>query len=63
MMKYVIPGISVHSFMTECVVTSSGVSSQYIQETEKLMGIPMTPEQYKARTESIKQILSFSTES
>ncbi len=61
MMKYNIPTIKITSFLKENVVTeaSTTVNSQYIDEVQTLMGT-MTQEQYKARVESIKNIISFS---
>ena len=61
MMKYSIPTITIASFLSENIVTESTVQNTYIPEVTSLMGTVMTHEQYKARVESINNILSFSS--
>ena len=62
MMKYSIPTIIIESFLSENIVTGSGVNHEYIDEVTALMNT-MTNEQYKARVESINHILQFTTPS
>ena len=61
-MKYNIPTIKITSFLKENVVTGSGsqVNSQYVDEVQTLIG-SMSTSEYKARVESIKNILEFSS--
>ena len=61
MMKYSIPTIKIASFLSENIVTESTVQNTYIPEVVSLMGTTLTPEQYKARVESVKKILQFTT--
>ena len=58
MMKYNIPTMKIASFLSENIVTESGVNKEYIQEVETLMG-KMTPQEYKARVESVTNLLQF----
>ncbi len=64
MMKYNIPTIKITSFLTENVVTeaSSTINRQYVDEVQTLIGT-MSTAQYKARVESVKNILQFTTPS
>ena len=61
-MKYSIPTIKITSFLKENVITeaSTPVNSRYVEEAQNFI-IPMTQAQYKARVESINNILSFSS--
>ena len=61
-MKYNIPTIQITSLLKENVVTGSGsqVNSQYVDEVQTLIG-SMSTSEYKARVESIKNILEFSS--
>ena len=62
MKKYSIPTIKIASFLSENIVTESAVDQSYIEEVTTLMGT-MSQEQYKARVESVKNILAFTTPS
>ena len=58
MMKYIIPTIKIESFLSENIVTESGANPQYIEEVETLIG-KMSPNAYKARVESVNNLLQF----
>ena len=64
-MKYNIPTIKITSFLTENVVTepSATINTRYVPEVQTFMGTTLTTEQYKARVESVKNILAFTTPS
>lgn len=58
MMKYSIPTIRIASFLSENIVTESGVNNDYIDEVDTLMG-KMSTQAYKARVESVTKLLKF----
>ena len=59
MRKYYDPKIKIVSFLSENVVTESGAQKTYIQEVNTLIG-KLSTEEYKARIESINNLLTFS---
>lgn len=58
MMKYSIPTIRIASFLSENIVTESGVNQEYIEEVTTLIG-RMSSQEYKARVESVTELLQF----
>ncbi len=58
MMKYSIPTIKIASFLSENIVTESGVNNDYIEEVD-LFITRMSPQQYKARVEKVSNLLKF----
>ena len=62
MMKYIIPTIKIESFLSENIVTESKLNNEYIPEVTALMN-NTSQERYKARVESVNNILQFNTPS